>query len=212
MLILLRCASARLGFATACRSLSAVPKTWGKPAEGHTFNSHYPTEFRQSQIYGAGNGWYAKVDIPGGTCLRRVSVADGTLLRFESLEEIETAGWDFDETVNYGIGHHSDSSAIYFLNPGTAMNHSDSSREASVIYSHKEKDVFELWTVKDIKAGEEMFNAYHVDFGPCAWYDEHHRSRGNIPISQLNDEIEAIQEKLQKKFRLETRRELMRSV
>merc|ERR1712007_309413 len=94
---------------------------------------------------------------------------------------------------------HGDSSAIYFLNPGTAMNHSDSSREASVIYSHEEKDVLELWTVKDIKAGEEMFNAYHVDSGPCAWYDEHHRSRGNIPISQLNDEIEAVQERLRKK-------------
>lgn len=187
MSILLRCVPTRLDFATACRSLSAIPKTWGKPPEGPTFNADYPTEFRKSQIEGAGNGWYAKVDIPSGTRLRRVSVADGTLLRFESLEEIEKAGWDFDETVNYGIGHFLDSSAIYFSNPGTAMNHS---REPSVKFSHKEKDVFEVWTVKDIKAGEEIFNAYHADFGPCAWYDEHHRSRGNIPLSQLNDELE----------------------
>ena len=34
---------------------------------------NYPTEFRPSQIEGAGNGWWAKVDIPAGTRLRRVS-------------------------------------------------------------------------------------------------------------------------------------------
>jgi hypothetical protein len=151
---------------------------------------NYPTEFRPSQIEGAGHGWWAKVDIPAGTRLRRVSKEDGSLLCFESIDQLTDAGWDFDETVNYGIGHHQDSSAIYFLNPGTAMNHADSSREASVKYVHDERDVLELWTVKDIKAGEEMFNQYHNDFGPCGWYDEKHRSRGNIPLSQLNDEIE----------------------
>ena len=39
-------------------------------------------------------------------------------------------------------------------------------------------------------AGEEMFNAYHHDFAPCPWYDELQRSRGNVPLSQLNAEIE----------------------
>ncbi len=46
------------------------------------------------------------------------------------------------------------------------------------------------WTIKDVTAGEEMFNAYHHDFAPCPWYDELQRSRGNVPLSQLNAEIE----------------------
>ena len=75
--------SARSGSVKRCLS-SAVPKTWGHPAEGPTFNKDYPTEFRTSQIEGAGNGWWSKVDIPAGVRLRRVSVADGTLLKFGS--------------------------------------------------------------------------------------------------------------------------------
>ena len=172
------------------RNFGKYSKTWGKPAEGPSFNSDFPTEFRTSQIKDAGNGWWAKIDIPANTRLRRVSVADGTLVKFSSEEQLQESGWDIDDSVNYGIGHHLDSSAIYFLNPGTAMNHADSSRKPSVKYVHDEIDVLELWTIKDINAGEEMFNAYHVDFGPCVWYDELHRSRGNIPLSQLNKEIE----------------------
>ena len=76
-------AAARSGAAKRYLS-SAVPKTWGHPAEGPTFNPEYPTEFRTSQIEGAGNGWWAKADIPAGVRLRRVTVADGTLLKFSS--------------------------------------------------------------------------------------------------------------------------------
>jgi len=171
---------------------SAVPKTWGKPAEGPTFNSEFPAEFRPSQIEGGGNGFWAKVDIPAGTRMRRVTVADGTLVRFPNKESIVAAGWDIDDAVNYGIGHHKDPSSIFFLNPGTAMNHADKTREPSIKYNHDEEGVLELWTVKDVKAGEEMFNDYSVDFGPCAWYDELQKSRGNVPLSQLSQHIEAL--------------------
>jgi len=173
----------------------AIPKTWGKPATGPTFNSKYPIEFRKSQIECAGNGAFALVDIPQGTRLRRVAVADGTLVRFCNEQELMMAGWDIDDTVNYGIGHFRDPSSIYFLNPGTAMNHADKTREPSVKYVHDEEGALELWTVKDIKAGQEMFNHYHKDFAPCMWYDELQRSRGNVPLSQLNDHINALYDK-----------------
>ena len=39
------------------------------------------------------------------------------------------------------------------------MNHADRTREASIKYVHDEEDVMELWTTRDVKAGEEMFNA-----------------------------------------------------
>merc|ERR1719171_1381022 len=166
-----------------------VPKPWGRPAEGPTFCSQYPCEFRQSQIVGAGRGFWAKVDIPAGVMLRRVAVADGTLLRIGNAEELKATGWDTDELVSYGIGHHKDPSAIFFLNPGTAMNHADSTRGASVRYNHEEDGVLTLWTTRPVKAGEEMFNDYGLDFGPCAWYDELQKERGNTPLSQLSDAI-----------------------
>ena len=140
-------------------STPAIPKTWGHPATGPTFNPDYQTEFRPSQIEGGGRGWWALLDIPAGTRLRRVSVADGSLVKFSSLAELEEAGWDIDDAVNYGIGHWKSQTAIYFLNPGTAMNHADRTREASIKYVHDEEDVMELWTTRDVKAGEEMFNA-----------------------------------------------------
>ena len=31
---------------------------------------------------------------------------------------------------------------------------------------------------------------YDRDYAPCPWYDELQRSRGNVPLSQLNAEIE----------------------
>jgi len=154
-------------------------------SEGPTFNKEYPTEFRASAIPHAGNGWWAKVDIPKGTRLRRVSVADGTLIRIGSEEELEAAGWEIDDSVNYGIGHKKDSSAIYFLNPGTACNHADPTREVSIIYKHDEQDVFEVWTVKDVKAGDEMFIHYSDSFGNVKWFDELQTSRGNVSLSLL---------------------------
>jgi len=165
-------------------------KPWGKPAEGPTFNEKYPTEFRTSGVPDGGLGWWAKVDIPRNTRLRRVEVKHGSLIRVGSLEELKAAGWGVEDSVNYGIGHKKDSSAIYFLNPGTACNHADPTREVSIIYKHEEQDVFELWTVKDIKAGEEMFIHYSNAFGPCKWFDELHNAAGRTPLSQLGNVID----------------------
>ena len=76
----------------APRTFSTMPRTWGRPAEGPTFHPDFPTEFRPSPI--AGVGWWARVDIPKGTLLRRLSVLDGSLVRFKSREDLEAAGWD----------------------------------------------------------------------------------------------------------------------
>jgi len=188
----LRPALTRSSAALASEAAVSRPKTWGLPAEGPTFNPAYRTEFRQSQIDGAGNGWWALMDIPEGVRLRRVAVAEGSLVRFDSVDDIEGAGWDIDDAVNYGIGHWKNPESIYFLNPGTAMNHADRTREASVKYVHDTPEVMELWTAKPIKAGEEMFNAYQHDFAPCPWYDTLQRERGSVPLSQLNQEIEKL--------------------
>ena len=75
-----------------------MPRTWGRPAEGPTFHPDFPTEFRPSPI--AGVGWWARVDIPKGTLLRRLSVADGTLVCFSSREDLEEAGWDPSTTLS----------------------------------------------------------------------------------------------------------------
>jgi len=166
-----------------------VRKTWGHKAEGPTFTSKYEIENRKSQIQGAGNGLWAWEDIPAGIRLRRVSVEDGSLLRFGSEEELRATGWDIDDSVNYGIGHHKDPAGIYFLNPGTPMNHADTTRDASVLYIHDEEGAIELWSIKDIKAGEEMFNDYSVDFGRCEWYDMLQHERGNIPLAWLGEAI-----------------------
>ena len=71
--------------------------------------------------------------------------------------------------VNYGIAHKSDPGCIFFLNPGTAMNHS---REATVEYKMDLAGEMELWTCWPVTAGEEMFNDYALDFGACGWCDE----------------------------------------
>lgn len=166
-------------------------KPWGKPAEGPTFNEKYPTEFKLSGIPDAGLGWWAKVDIPKGTRMRRVSVKDGSLCKIGSLDELKATDWGTEDSVNYGVGHRKDSSSIYFLNPGTACNHADPTRQVSVIYKHDEPDVFEIWTVKDIKAGDEMFISYSQAFGACKWFDEYHNEAGRQPLSQLGDIIDA---------------------
>jgi len=167
-------------------------KPWGKPPDVASFNEKYPTEFRMSEIPGAGKGWFAKVDIPKGVRMRRVSVDDGSLIRVGSLEALKATGWDLADSVNYGIGHLKDPSAIYYLNPGTATNHADPTREAAIKYSHDEKGVYEIWTIKDIKAGEEMLCDYPTDYGPCKWFDDMHNAAGRYPLNQLGSVIDAM--------------------
>merc|ERR1711959_99318 len=159
---------------TASERPMAIP--WGRAAHGPSFNA--AVEFRPSAIQGAGMGTYAKTFIPAQTRLRRVAVADGTLHRFGSLLELQASGWDLDDAVNYGIGHKRDPAAIYFLNPGTAMNHADPTRVPSVEYRFPKPGVIETWSTRDIEKGEEMFNDYGHDFGACGWYDEFQTARG----------------------------------
>ena len=45
------------------------------------------------------------------------------------------------------------------------------------------------------QAGEEMFNAYNLDFAPCPWYDELQTSRSNVPLSALDDHINSLYDK-----------------
>lgn len=162
----------------------AVPVPWGHQPDESTFNPKYATEFRESTIPMCGNGWFAKVDIPAGVRMRRISIEAGSLFRFTE-EEFKATGWNPDEAVNYGIGHWMDPAAIFFLKPGTAVNHADPTREATIEYRHCEPGVMELWTSKDIKAGEEMFCDYARDYAPCPWYDKMQNDRGNTPLSQI---------------------------
>jgi len=154
----------------APRTFSTMPRTWGRPAEGPTFHPDFPTEFRPSPI--AGVGWWATVDIPKGTLLRRLSVLDGSLVRFSSREDLEEAGWDLDDAVNYGIGHWRDPSAIFFLNPGTAVNHADKTREAAVMYNHDEPNVGAPASVRPSPRVETYPLA-----GPRAVHDERRQGR-----------------------------------
>merc|ERR1711939_379885 len=167
-----------------------IPIPWRKPAVGPSFNAEYPVEFRDSSIAGAGWGTWALVDIPAGVRIRRVAEADGTLHCFRSLEEFKASGWDVDDACNYGIrpyGHEdTDPSAICYLNPGTAMNHAaGNGRVASLEYRFIQPGVIEIWSIRDIVAGEEIFNDYGNDFGPCEWYDQFQNDRGNTPLTQL---------------------------
>ena len=165
-----RVASFRAAAPRCPRTFSTMPRTWGRPAEGPTFHPDFPTEFRPSPI--AGVGWWATVDIPKGTLLRRLSVADGTLVRFSSREDLEEAGWDLDDAVNYGIGHWRDPSAIFFLNPGTAVNHADKTREAAVMYNHDEPNVGAPASVRPSPRVETYPLA-----GPRAVHDERRQGR-----------------------------------
>ena len=73
---------------------------------------------------------------------------------------------------------------IYFLNPGTAMNHS--STKYNVCYNMEKKDEIEIWTIRNIKKGEELFNNYSVDFGDqCEWYNQICQENNVIPISHV---------------------------
>ena len=125
--------------------------------------------------------------------LRRVTIKEGTLRRFGDLTEWTATGWDLHDAVNYGIGHKADTSAVFYLNPGTACNHADSTREASIRYNMDQPGVIELWTIKDVAAGEEMFNDYSHDFKPIQWYDAICKERNlGTPLSALPAMIEAM--------------------
>merc|ERR1711907_279180 len=166
-----------------------LPQTWGLRAQGPSFNPEYPVEFRESQISAAGLGTWALCDIPSNVRIRRCTVADGTLLTFANLEEYMQSGWDLDDACNYGIGHKACAHDICYLNPGTAMNHADITRKPSFRYAFPERGVIEIWTIRDVKEGEEIFNDYGADFGYVAWYDEFQKSRGNVPLSYLPEII-----------------------
>lgn len=156
--------------------------TWNKPASGPTFL--FATEFRRSSIPDSGNGWWAAEDIPAGSCLRRVRVDEGSLVRFASKGELIAAGWDPRDYVNYGICHPQEPTCVFFLNPGTAMNHS--SANGSVRYNMDVTGTMEIWTVRDIKKGEEIFNDYSADFKDhCKWYGEVCKENNVVPISDL---------------------------
>ena len=158
-----------------------MEKPWKKCAKGITFL--YNTEFRKSQIPDSGNGWWALEDIPANVCLRKVSIADKTLLRFINLDELKQTNWNLDEYVHYGICHRLEKNAIFFLNPSTAMNHSSN---PSVYYKMDKIGEIEIWTSKNIKNGEEIFSNYSSDFNMnCDWYDEHCLSFDKVPISQV---------------------------
>jgi len=168
--------------------MSILP--WKKQATGPTFSQDYETEYRTSGVPDGGLGWWAKVDIPKGVRLRQVSVKDKTLHRFASEKELRATGWDIDEAVNYGIGHRSDRSAIFYLDPGTACNHADRTRQASVKYNMDVKGQMEIWSIRDVKAGDELFIDYGDNFTDCDWFVELMRPRGLIPLSQLAGEID----------------------
>jgi len=86
-----------------CNNEFNVP--WNKPVKGRSFNPRYQTEFRKSQIKNAGFGWWAKTDIPNNVPLRRASLSNGSLFRFENEKELLLTKWGINEMANYGISH-----------------------------------------------------------------------------------------------------------
>jgi len=59
------------------------------------------------------------------------------------------------------------------------------------MYKHVD-GAYELWSDKDIKAGEEMFCDYERDYAPCEWYDKMQNTLGNVPLSKLPKHINAM--------------------
>lgn len=168
------------------------PKPWRNPLGfkcAKSFAQRWETVFKQSTIPGCGRGWFATKDIPKGTQLRYVSVKNGTLLRFRNYKELMATGWKLEEAVNYGIGHKSEPKSIFWLSPGTPINHSDPPM-ASVAYDMSVRGEMKLYTVRDVKAGEELFLNYRTDYPPCAWYDDLCNSKGLIPLTQIPQVID----------------------
>lgn len=167
------------------------PKPWKNTMgpSASSFCQKYVTEFKESSVEGAGKGWFASTDIPAGIRLRRVSVEDGSLLQFADENALRATGWDIDEAVHYGIGHKTDRGTLYYLNPGTPCNHADPLREVSVVYHMDKPGEMELWTVRDVKAGDELLIDYNEDYVSCDWYDKLCIDRGLTPLSKLGATI-----------------------
>ena len=58
------------------------------------------------------------------------------------------------------------------------------------MYNMSTKGMMEIWSTKDIQAGEEMFNDYGHDFTACGWYDDLANAHGVTPLSQLAPLVE----------------------
>jgi len=162
-------------------------RPWKNPetTSAACFNQQYPTEYRKSAIEGAGMGWWAKVDIPAGVHLRTSSVEDGSFFRFASEEELRSCGWEVDEAVHYGISLNGDPDVTYFSNPGIPCNHADPSRKPSVEYKLVRPGLMEVWTISDIKAGDEILTDYTKCFTECEWYDKLVFEHGLIPVGKI---------------------------
>jgi hypothetical protein len=130
-------------------------------------------------------GWWAKTDIPAGVLLRTSSVDDGSFVRFANEEEFHSTGWEVDEAVHYGISLKADPDALYFSNPGIPCNHADPSREPSVEYRLVKPGLMEVWTISEIKAGDEIFTDYTKCFLECDWYDKLVCEHGLVPVAQI---------------------------
>ena len=96
------------------------------------------------------------------------------------------------DAVNYGIGHKADRGALYYLNPGTPCNHASPNKSVAVVYHMDKMGEMELWTVRDVKAGEELLIDYKEDYVACDWYDTLCNDNGLTPLSKLGFIVDAM--------------------
>merc|ERR1711937_306089 len=87
-------------------------------------------------------------------------------------------------------GHKSDLTAIFYLDPGTTVNHADRTKQASVKYNFTKPDEMEIWTILPVKAGDELFTDYSDDYIAPKWYEELMTQRNLTPLSALAAEID----------------------